>query len=230
MGIRPYLAMTEAEIHNARKLPERLGWMACHFSPYDRGLTNLPSSLPEGSLLTLNDRMPPCNSDPHQIAKQLRSVITEQKCAGLLLDFQRPGCNETAAIAAELVKLPCPVAVAAAYALDLDCAILLPPVPVNLTLQEYLAPYQGREIWLELALEAAQICVTSTGCSTIALFDRTGSFPFQNDPLHCHYRIETTAQSAVFSLLRTQEDLTDLLAEAETLGVTAAVGLYQELK
>ena len=51
----------------------------------------------------------------------------------------------------------------------------------------------------------------------------------RDEKLHCHYQIHTDADSARFTLFRTPEDLDALLTEGESLGVTRAVGLYQEL-
>ena len=46
MAIRPFLAMTAAEIRGTETLPPKTAWMACHFSPYSTGLSNLPKDLP----------------------------------------------------------------------------------------------------------------------------------------------------------------------------------------
>ena len=51
MAMDVFLAMTAAEICGNRNLPANLGWMACHFSPYGTGLSNLPKQLPPSSLL-----------------------------------------------------------------------------------------------------------------------------------------------------------------------------------
>lgn len=51
----------------------------------------------------------------------------------------------------------------------------------------------------------------------------------RDEKLHCHYQIHTDADSARFTLFHTPEDLDALLTEGEALGVTRAVGLYQEL-
>ena len=51
MAITPFLAMTAAEIEHSTPLPPNVAWMACHFSPYGAGLSNLPKNLPAGSLL-----------------------------------------------------------------------------------------------------------------------------------------------------------------------------------
>ena len=46
---------------------------------------------------------------------------------------------------------------------------------------------------------------------------------------HGHYRSKTFDDRIDFTLWRTRDDLTNLLREAESLGVTLAVGLWQEL-
>ena len=48
MAIGRYFAMTAAEIRGCSALPAGIAWMACHFSPYGTGLSNLPPELPEG--------------------------------------------------------------------------------------------------------------------------------------------------------------------------------------
>ena len=88
MAIRSFLAMTAAEFATAGTLPEYVAWMACHFSPYGTGLTNLPPTLPPGSLLILNDRIPICGHDPERIAGQLLQTAETTQCTGVLLDFQ----------------------------------------------------------------------------------------------------------------------------------------------
>ena len=46
MAITPFLAMTAAEFRKKEDLPDKIAWMACHFSPYGLGLSNLPQRLP----------------------------------------------------------------------------------------------------------------------------------------------------------------------------------------
>lgn len=231
MGIPYYLAMTGAEMAHAEVFPRHSGWMACHFSPYGTGLSNLPRELPPGSLLIVDDITPPHSHDPVLMAEQLSLCAETWHCSGLLLDFQRPGCVETAAIAKHLASaLPCPTAVSAAYAGDLDCAVCLPPVPPSQPLEAYLSPWSGRETWLELALDGESITLTEQGAATVPLPCPQLSQPgFRDDCLHCHYRIHLTDDRAEFTLWRTEEDLAALMEAAENLGVMAAVGLYQEL-
>ena len=71
MAIAPFLAMTGAEMRNNSFLPEKIAWMACHFSPYGLGLSNLPRSLPPGSLLMVDDITPIGKHDPSIILDQL---------------------------------------------------------------------------------------------------------------------------------------------------------------
>lgn len=231
MSIVPYLAMTAAEFRAAPSLPDKLGWMACHFSPYSIGLSNLPEQLPEGSLLILNDRTPIHGHDPETIARQLHSTAERLKCSGILLDFQAADNPEAAALIrylgenlTEKVILPesCP---------QENAPVFLPPVPVDLPVKEYLAPWQGKEIWLDAAPEGTEILLTESGAICTPLPGILAEeIPHMDKSLHCHYRINETDEGIRFHLCRTKEDIHALLAEAESLGVTGAVGLYQELR
>ena len=94
MAIPQYLAMTAAEMALA-PLPPHPAWMACHFSPYSTGLTNLPPKLRQGSLLILNDRTPIHCHDPERVCRELNTALHRFGCVGLLVDFQNPVCPET---------------------------------------------------------------------------------------------------------------------------------------
>ena len=231
IAINGYLDMTAAEIEHSTPLPPNVAWMACHFSPYTRGLSNRPKELPPGAMLILNDITPIHGHDPEEVAAQLGARAEALECGGVLLDFQRPGSEETAALVQHLpAALPCPVAVSEPYAADLDCPVFLPPVPHHVPLQEYLAPWQGREIWLEMALDSEVITLTPEGAA-IAPLPPEEQFDggHWEETLHCHYHIQIEEEQARFTLFRSREDLDALLEEAESLGVTTAVGLYQEL-
>lgn len=231
MGMRRYLAMTAAEIAASASLPEGLAYMACHFSPYGTGLSNIPASLPSGSLLTVNDSTPICRHDPERIAGQLREAAQALGCWGVLLDFQRPGCPEIQAFCDALIpKLECPVGVSALYAEGLSCPVLLPPCPVNMPLEKQIAPWKGREIWLEIAPEGLCLTVTKEGCAASPLPPEPDrELPFSDSTLHCHYTTKLTKDAAIFSLYRTEEDIRALLAEAEAMGIPLSIGLYQQL-
>ena len=230
MAIACYLAMTAAEMRMACQPSAHIAWMACHFSPYGTGLSNLPKALPSGSVLMLNDRTPIHGHDPEWIGKQLRQSVQNLGCRGVLLDFQRPEQKETAALVSYLVeKNAFPLAVSQSYGAELDCPILLPPVPLDMGLETYLMPWQGREIWLELALDGMEIFLTETGAVRKPLEWAAQQSGQKEEKLHCHYRAAVMEQQAQFHLWRTTEDLQDLLVQAQTLGVAAGVGLYQEL-
>lgn len=231
MAIAPFLAMTAAEMQNQSVLPPKIAWMACHFSPYGLGLSNLPKTLPPGSLLMVDDITTPRGHDPVLIAEQLTFCAKNLQCIGILLDFQRQNSPETEAMAKYLTEvLPCPTALSECYAGDLDCPVFLPPVPPSVAPETHFAPWKGREIWLEISLWGEILTLTDQGCTVTPLPcpdpNREG---FSEPKLHCHYTIETKENSAGFTLWRNWDDIQELLEEAETLGVTTAVGLFQEL-
>ena len=225
-----YLAMTAAEFSASYNLPEHIAWMACHFSPYGTGLINLPAALPAGSILILNDRIPICGHTKNRVVHELQQTVETFDCSGVLLDFEVPHHPELKEIAACIYKeLPCPAAVSHAYAADLSCPVFLPPCPHHTSLAEYIAPWQDREIWLDLAVNAETITLTAEG-STIQQFP-PGEIPENGHPeknLHCHYRTESWEDHARFTLWRTKEDLEALAQEAEELGVSKLAGLFQE--
>ena len=231
MAIAPFLAMTAAEMRNCSVFPEKIAWMACHFSPYGLGLSNLPKALPSGSVLMVDDVTPPQGHDPNLIAQQLSQYVEKFQCSWVLLDFQRWGCRETAAIAKHLTEaLPCPAALSACYAKDLDCPVFLPPVPPSVPLNEHLAPWNGREIWLEIGLEEEVLTLTEEGCKVTSLpYPNLSAVGFEEETLHCHYQITANEKSARFTLWRTKEDYQNLLKEVESLGILHYVGLYQEI-
>lgn len=225
------LAMTAAEMTAAAALPEKIAWMACQFSPYSQGLTNIPGTLPEGSMLIVNDRMPCQGHSPGLAAEQLAQAVGEFQCESVLLDFQRPAESESLAMAAALLDaLPCPAAVTADYAPAPDCPVFLPPAPLHMTMEEYLVPWQSREIWLEAVLCQETAVITERGAVFTPRFptdNLTGGF--FDEVLCCRYRTEVSPGEIRFTLFDTRESLTEKLKKAHSLGVTRAVGLYQEL-
>ena len=229
MEIPLYLSMTAAEFNQCTEFPKFCAWMACHFSPYGTGLTNMPRHLPKESLLILNDRTPVHRHEPKQIRQSLEDTINAFGCCAVLLDFQRGDCAETADIIQDLLTLPCPVCVSDIYARNLDCPVFLPPIPLTLTPEEYFTPWNGREIWLDVTTECTVFTVTEEG-SHNSLCKPIGDFPFQEAQRHFHYRTELQSNSVRIYLHRTKEDLSDLLDHCAAFGVTKGVGLWQELK
>lgn len=228
MVLQLYLAQTAAEMAG-NPISERAAYMACHFSPCSSGISNLPGALPKGTLLILDDSAPMDGHDPERIVMQLSEWVSQHRPDGLLLDFQRPDIPGQRELAKRLCgALPCPVGVSELYGEGLPCPVFLPPVPPDRPLSEYLAPWQGREVWLEAALDGVMLTLGESGCTAAPLCD----FPengLTDEALHCHYTIETEANTAVFRLWRTREDLDRLLAGAESQSVTKAIGLWQEL-
>lgn len=226
-----YLAVTAAELPGVTQGSEKIAYMACHFSPYATGLSNMPSVLPKGSMLILNDRIPICGHDPHRIADQLENALDNLECDSILLDFQRPGSNETAVLCKLLCgRLPCPLGVSHHYAKSLDCPVFLPPPPPDMPLNEHIKPWEGRKIWLEAALEAVQLTVRADGCHRSPLpYELPDGDTFIEEALHCRYQSEVTSDKVRFFLYRTIDQLDALLEEAGTLGIEKAIGLYQQL-
>ena len=231
MGNAPFLAMTAAEIRANPDISAPMGWMACQFSPWGTGLSNLPDTLPEGSLLILNDQMPWCGQDPELIVMQLEERLNTLACHGLLLDLQRPRTEEVSRLVQLICsELNCPVGVPEGYASGISCPVFLPPVPLHQTVGDYLTPWQGREVWLELALDAEEILLTPEGASSTPLLPWDAPEPTHHeDSLHCGYSVTLEENRARFTLSRTAEDIRSLLEEAANYGVTTAIGLWQEL-
>lgn len=230
MTITRFLAMTAGELAQGREIGQNVAWMACHFSSYGRGLSNLPESLPGGSLLMVDDRNPIQGHDPAQVTWQLEACVNTCQCAGVLLDFQRPSNGETEEMVTYLENhLYCPLGVSSLYGEGRSCAVCLPPPPCHERLKAHLSPWQGREIWLELAMEGVTINLTKEGAKIASLAPMQQKAPFREPSLHCQYAIALEDHQARFTLWRTREDLETLEQEAQTLGVTKTLGLWQEL-
>lgn len=230
MALPLYLAMTAAELAVSSPLPEKTAYMACHFSPYAAGLSCFPRFLPRGAMVILNDRTPIFHHDPALIRQQLAELAGQTEADCVLLDFQRADCPETAALVRALHgALPCPMGVSLPYAAELSCPVLLPPPPLPVSLQDYLAPWQGREVWLEAAPDSVCVTVTEKGAAVATLDAPPSEAALFDDSLACRYQVEQAADALIFSLWRSREDIPILLENAARLGVTRAVGLFQEL-
>ena len=208
---------------------EKTAYMACHFSPYGMGLSNLPDRLPAGSILLLDDSMPPNGHDSGVVESELKDFIGRFDIAAVLLDFQGEMREESMGIAQHLANaLPCPVAVSEGYAKELGCPVFLSPTPVNMPLKDHITPWVQQGVYLEIAPMATRFTVTENGCTSLPIpFE--GELQLCDERLHCHYKVEVFPQKAVFTLCRTKDDLQALAEEARQLGVLGTVGLYQEL-
>ena len=225
MAIPLYFALTGAEFRLCREVPDYCGWLACHFSPYGKGITNFAQNLPDGGMLILDDSTPINGHDPQQIIEQIAALSIDS----VLLDFQRSPTEESLNMAKELSTLPCPVGIAESHAQNLSCPIFLSAPPLHIPLRTYITPYQGREIWLEVALGQECVTIDENGQKAAAWF--ASDLPIFSSPtLACRYQIVLEDQQVSFLFHRTKEDLPTLLTLAQSLGITRAIGLYQELQ
>lgn len=225
-----YLALTGAEFAKLKTPPPKCAYMACHFSCYGTGLSNLPDELPSETMLILNDRTPVYQHDPEKILSQVLTLVDRHCISSVLLDFQRPGFDLTQKIGEVLTQtLPCPVAISLPYAEGLSCPIFLPPPPLHMPLRNYIEPYSNREVWLDLAVETAMYIINKEGCVTAS----AENIPLP-DPVHfdqeafCRYHIALEDDRAVFTLQRTEQDIEQILLS--DIGIVKAVGLWGELK
>ena len=186
--------------------------------------------IPHPSFLVLDDRqIPPAGALP---------VITDafpmdrqtllRLCRGreaVLLDFERP---PTAKVREMVRHLPCPAAAPPGYA-D-EGPVFLPPAPLHVPMEEYLSPWKGREIWLEAALQKQVLTVTAEGCTVFPPCtnpDLTDGF--FSEKLCCRFTQNFSENRAVFTFFDTPDTLRIKLDRAAELGVTRAIGLFQEL-
>lgn len=230
MEIPLFLAMTAAEFLGAEVLPDYPAWMACHFSSYGTGISNLPKTLPPGAMLMLNDRTPICGHDPETVAKSLCDAAQRLECRCILLDFQREGYEELRSVIGAVLKLArCPVGVSSLYAAEFDCPVLVPPIPPHLLPEDAVAPWKGRELWLEVSSEGTVICVTPDGSHYTSLpYYCPKHTDHYDKELHCHYSIIVEENQIVFQLGRSEDDQRSLVKAAEEFGVTQVLRLWQE--
>jgi len=226
-----YLALTAAEISVSSTISFPFAYMSCHFSPYTEGLSNIPDTLPAGGILILNDRLPCQGHSADLVAGQLIDTVDRLGCESVLLDFQRPPEPEAEVMAARITSaLSCPVAVTEGFAKKLDCPVFLSPAPLHLPLADHLAPWRGREIWLEAALCQEDILITEKGMTHNPIFPTEQlDGGFYDDHLCCCYHTDIREDHIHFTLFDTPESLCQKLKLAASYDVARAVGLWQEL-
>lgn len=231
MSIPLFLAMTEQDIRQAPELPKDIAWMACHFPVGDAVLSSVPRTLPLGSMLILDDRVPYSKQNSDMICAHMKDMVTRWQCRHVLLDLERPPTEPMLQLVKDLVQqLPCPVGVPKDYAQNLDCPVFLPPIPPHMLPRDYLSPFYGREIWLEVALDGSLASVTPEGCTfTPVPFPELHASVHHCPQLHSHYHIEAKPAQVDFHLFRTSSDIPSLLDDALASGVALAIGLFQEL-
>ena len=225
-----YLAMNASEMRHT-PLPDHVAWMACQFSSSGAGICNLPDFLPAGSMLILNDQVPWQGHSISAVASQLTEATAKFGCESILLDFQRPENKEFQPLIQEIIsRSSVPVAVSELYALPFPCPVFLSPAPLHTPLEAFLAPWEGREIWLEAGLCQEAITVTEEGSKIQTIYPtHAPAGRLFDEPLHCYYHTRIDEKAVTFTLFDTPDSLERKLSAAHALGVSRAVGLYQEL-
>lgn len=230
MDFSIYLAFTGAEWASVREYGGKVAWMSCRFSPWGRGISGVPPSLPPGSMLMLTDETPVQGHDPQQVAQEIARAVDALGCGRVLLDFQREKREEYSQIVSAVREaVGCPVGVSELYAEGLDCPVLLSSPPLWTPLSQHLNKWAGREVWLEAVMEDGVVTVTEQGSRYEACAAELPENSLVHDGLHLRYWVQTQEKAALFHLRRDREQLEKLLAEAAKLGVRTAVGLYQQL-
>ena len=200
-------------------LPLYLAMSAVEFRP-----------IPHPAFLVLEDsQIPPPGvlpvvTDAFRVDRQFLLRLCQGREA-LLLDFERPPSADTKKL---IQDLPCPAAAPPGYAEE--GPVFLPPPPLHVPLENYLAPWKDREVWLEAALQKQVITVTAEG-AVISPVSPSGELSggFYSETLCCRFTQKLTEDRAVFTLFDTPDTLKRKLERAASLGVTRAVGLYLEL-
>lgn len=220
-----YLAMTAEEIAACHVLPDHRAFMACHFSPYGQGLTMPPDRIASDMMLIINDRIPISGHDPGLISDQIYSLEPQS----LLLDLQRAGLEETFRLVSVLSQsLSIPMAVSSQYAQDVTCPVFVSPVPPDIPAEEWLQPWQGREIWLDTTFTGIRYTLSDSRSICVPL--PPVALSFKDNALHTHYEIREEGDHITVDFSRTAADQEELIDEAGQYGVTRAIGLYQEWK
>ena len=231
MGLTRFLAATAGELSECKSIAFPIAWMACHFSSSGAGISNLPQTLPRGSLILLDDSMPFQDHDPQKIAEQLLALSDSLHPKGFILDFQRQNSEENKTLAKFLAQtLPCPVAVSDLYAESLSGPVFLSTPPLWAPLKDHIVPWSNREIWLEAVHTQEVLTLTQDGCHREETIVTDEPLPYKNEQLHCQYDFCLEKDRAVFTLRRTEQELSSLLHSAESFGITTAISLYQQTK
>lgn len=225
MDLQCYIAMTAEEIRLAKELPTHIAWMACHFSPYGTGITNLPTNIPKDAMIILNDRTPPAGHDRYRISDQLNAI----DCSCYLLDFQLPDVRESETLISHLYKnLQKPVAVSECYHYCTSGPVLI-NIPLHKRLTDVIKQYQDREVWLEAVTDQHAISVCRDGSTEIPFKENPENPYFHAHALHCKYQIQLSENNAIFQFKRDLSHVQSLLENAQKNNIKKAVGLYQQL-
>ena len=227
-----YLAMTGREILAAQPSASRCAYMACHFSPYGLGLSNLPKALPEGAVILLSDRIPPGGHDAEVVVAQLEELVRQFQPKAIVLDLETAGngfCRELAVKCSGISGAE--ITVAAAYAKDLPCSVFVGAGALWTPAEKLLKPWQGRKLWVEAVLQRGLVTVTDQGAGYEELpwEPPEEELPVDED-LQVAYRIRQTKDAVEVMLWRGKEQLPKWMEKLEQLGAEGFLGLYQQLR
>ena len=222
-----YLAISPVEIRHCSKIPLHPAWLGCHFSAHTPGLSDISQGVPQGGMLIVDDRISFTNHDPDRIVEELTEAADRLDPDSILLDFERPSTPAARELASRLADaLPCPVGSPPGYR-D-QGPVFPPPCPLHVPLEDYLEPWKGREIWLDAAVQREIITVTSQG-TTYTPAEKLPASGYLDPLLLCRYTAQQAAGRVTFTLFDTSQTLSQKLELAGALGVTRAIGLYQEI-
>ena len=199
-------------------LPLYLAMTPLEFRPIPHAAYLLlePSDVPPGVLPVVTDRFP--------LDRQWLLRICQGREA-VLLDFERPPTAEVREI---IRNLPCPAAAPPGYA-D-EGPVFLSSAPLHVPMEEYLAPWKGREIWLEAAVQKQTVTITAEGCTVFPPCTNTDlTNGYYCEKLRCRFTQKFTENQAVFTLFDTSDTLKTKIRHASDLGTARFIGLYQEL-
>lgn len=230
MDLQCYIAFTAAEIYAADHIICTPAWMACHFSTYHTGLSNLPQRLTPDSMVIVNDRTPPHKHDKQLIVEQLNRLADTLRVQCFLLDFQRKEQDETHEIAQYLsANLNRPTGISEAYGQTGSGPVFVSMPPPHGSLTQHMEKLRDRELWLELATEEELAVVDSNGCSFFSgeIMPHSDQL-FYDKTLHSKYCLQLDSSSAKFHIRRDEHCIAGILEEAKKLGIKKAVGLYQQ--
>jgi len=230
MDLSIYLAFTGVEAEAVNSHRAKTAWFGCRLSPYGAGIISTSSAVKSCDMLILTDETPIAEHDPQQVAAELVHMANSLGCEKLLIDFQRqPTVYSSAIIKEVLRRSPVPTGVSDLHAKELLCPVFLSAPPLWDSLEDHIAPWKGREIWLEAATDAA--CVTVS---------KSGSAYRQSDPIEDHphfdsatctaYAFNMDKGTAYFHLRRGKSELMKLLDKATDCSIQTVIGLYQQLK
>lgn len=239
MSIALYLAMTATDFSHCPLLPEPVAWMALHFSAGGRGLSNCPAALPPGSLLILDDQIPWAGHSGDMVCRTVEALLLNTGSMGLLLDFERPARPETRSLAAALAAccrdLGRAIAMPPDYLEGGEAAVFLPAPPCYADPAKVMAPWQGREVWLEAALTGYQAEIRAGGVEIQprqpeALAElAAGEQIFLAPRRLFQYVSRGSSRGVTVDLFDTPESLRARLPAWEALGVSLAVGPWRRL-